>query len=262
MKGEVEAMSTRVLVVSLVSLLLPAALVFAAPPIITSPTFGWTAGPSVVVRGTAEGADRVNVWTEVRDNANDQLIASVPGLQHDVSRDGSYSVKIAEPRVYFGPGTDLRYDVHVKSFLKGQELGESVVSLVSGSIASSSTCTPEEGQAPVLSGLKSGQCVGPNLDIVGMTRPHTLVTVWTEIFDPDNGQLVGSVPGIRHLSGSDGSFNVRIATPRVAFGYSPLRYEIHARTERNGQCSPDAILDVKYDQNTCSTWGAPLASAF
>lgn len=104
--------------------------------------------------------------------------------------------------------------------------------------------------------------MGPNLDVMGMAPPNALVTIWTEIHDPDTGRLIGSVPGIRHLSGSDGSFNVWIATPWVAFGYSPLRYKIHARTEHDGQCSPDAILDVKYDQNSCSMWGTPLARAF
>lgn len=255
-------MRTQVLVVAIVSLLLPAALVFAAPPTISTPTSGSLVGPDVIVQGTAPGANRVNVWTEVRDDASGQVISSVPGLLHDVSKDGGFDVRIAEPRYYFGTDTKLTYDVHVKSFNGGEDLGESIVSLLPGSIPASSTCSPGPGDAPILNGLNSGQCVGPNLDISGLTSPQKLVTIWTEVFDADNGLMLGSVPGIRHLSGSDGSFNVRIATPRVAFGYSPLRYEIHARTELNGSCSPDAIVDVKYDQSTCSLWGTSLARAF
>jgi hypothetical protein len=46
-----------------------------------------------------------------------------------------------------------------------------------------------------------------------------------------DGTKIGSVPGIRHWTNDDKSLNVRIATPRVAFGDKgePVSYVIHVR---------------------------------
>ncbi len=227
---------------------------FADPPIVSSPWPSSLAERSVTVQGTAPGATWVNVWTQVRDAQTGATLAEVPGLRHPVSHYGTFNVRIATPDVSFGQQSPVDYVIHVESMAGMMSLGESTVALSSSPMPMIQTCSGSEGPAPRIENLTADQCAGPNTDISGQTQPRQLVTIWTEVYDPSSNQLLRSIPGIRSYASEDGSFRFRIATPRVSIGPdTPLRYEVHARAERNGQCSPDLVIPLKWDVDECST---------
>ena len=235
------------------ALLVLTALASGDAPKILTPSDGQSAGPSIRVQGIAHGATLVNVWTEVRDASSGDVIGEVPGLRDFVLADGEFSVRIAEPRIYFGTDTPLRFDIHVKSYQGREELGESMVSLDKAQLKLPDTCQPGGGQAPVAMAPTPDQCVGPNVDVTGRAKPNALVTVWTDVYDAQSGDLLRSVPGLRDRADADGIFHVRIAQPRMIAGRdSPIRYEIHARTESGGNCTPELIVAQKWDKDTCS----------
>ena len=239
-------MRTSAVLVVLSLLLVVAAAVHADPPTIAKPAEGDTVGPSVTVSGTAPGAASVNVWTECHDAADGRLLKSVPGLKHAANADGSYEVRIATPRIYFGEGVKLRYEVHVQSFNGADAVGEASVTVQPEPQAQTADTAPAAGEAPVVTKPREGQTVGPNVDIEGRAQPGALVVIHTEVYDNTTNEMLRDVPGIRHLSGEGGKFAFRIATPRVFIGDNvPLRYEIHVKAATaDRQYSAETIIVV------------------
>jgi hypothetical protein len=66
------------------------------------------------------------------------------------------------------------------------------------------------------------------------------------VYNAATGEQLRTVPGIRHRNEEDGSFNFRIATPRLSFGNTqdppPLSYEVHVYTLReDGSKGPETV---------------------
>ena len=238
-------MRTSTVLVVLSLLLVLAAAVHADPPTIAKPADGDTVGPSVTVSGMAPGASSVNVWTECHDAADGRLLKNVPGLKHAANADGGYEVRIATPRIYFGEGVKLHYEIHVQSFNGADAVGEVSVTVHPQAQAETIDNAPEAGEAPVVIKPREGQTVGPNVDIEGRAQPGALVVIRTDVYNNQTNELLRDVPGIRHLSGEGGKFRFRIATPRVSIGEAvPLRYEIHVKAATNKRYTAETIIVV------------------
>jgi hypothetical protein len=92
---------------------------------------------------------------------------------------------------------------------------------------------------------RNGDVVGASVDVVGSAQPGALVVIWTEVYKRQTGELVRSVPGIRHKTEPDGSFHVRIATPRVFLGEDvPLVYKLHVRADYGGNQSKPVVIEI------------------
>jgi hypothetical protein len=98
---------------------------------------------------------------------------------------------------------------------------------------------------PTVTTPKSGDTLGPNYDIAGSMPYRALIVVITECLRPDTGAVVGSVPGIRHWTTSNGSFQFRCASPRVFLGEGvPLSYRIRCfEVDRSGAKGPETVVN-------------------
>ena len=77
----------------------------------------------------------------------------------------------------------------------------------------------------------AGSTVGPATVVTGMASQRAFLVVYSAVFSED--QSIGSVPGIRHWTNEDNSYNVKISTPRLYLrgedGAVQLTYIIHVR---------------------------------
>ena len=97
---------------------------------------------------------------------------------------------------------------------------------------------------------REGQIVGPATSITGMCSQRTFLVVITDVYF-DNGELLGTVPGIRHWTNDDNSIAVRISTPRLYLQPDVrLKYVIHVRGYSTPSKTPGAP-DLGEDQVTC-----------
>ena len=95
-----------------------------------------------------------------------------------------------------------------------------------------------------------GQTVGPSTPITGMCSQRAFVVVITDVI-LENGEAMGSVPGIRHWTNDDNSISVRISTPRMMLGTSQkLTYIIHVKAYSSAELSTGAP-DLGEAQVTC-----------
>jgi hypothetical protein len=246
-------MRTRLLIPTVLLLAWVATLSYAEPPTIARPAEGDSASTSVVVQGVAPGATDVNVWTDVHNAQTGQLLKSVPGLKHAVGDGGTFDVRVATPRVYFGEGTVLRYEINVRSFDGEKPIGDATVSLkpLPQPAAEAMQFPPGQGEAPIVTVPTAGEEVGPSVRVEGRTRPGMLCVVWTEVYNAETNELLRRVPGIRHLPEENGSFHFRVAVPRVYIGEKvSLRYEVHVKAQQEeGGYTPDTVVEVKYIYN-------------
>jgi hypothetical protein len=63
-----------------------------------------------------------------------------------------------------------------------------------------------------------GAALGPNYDVIGTAGHKAFLVVMTDVVNCETGQVIRSVPGIRHWTNPDGTFHFRVASPRVSFG--------------------------------------------
>ncbi|MBC7287485.1 MAG: hypothetical protein H5T86_05450 [Armatimonadetes bacterium] len=104
-------------------------------------------------------------------------------------------------------------------------------------------------EAPVAAGPlvvtspRDGARVGPSVDVIGRATPGALIVVWTEVYKQETGELVESVPGIRHKTEPDGTFHFRVATPRIFIGQeTPLVYRLKVKQiTASGESQPVTI---------------------
>lgn len=100
-----------------------------------------------------------------------------------------------------------------------------------------------------LTAPRSGDVIGPSIEVVGKTTPTALVVILTVVYDADTGKQIRSVPGIRSRARADGGFSFRVAAPRVSFSGGqappPLRYELHAYVLRaDGTMGPEVVVSM------------------
>lgn len=96
---------------------------------------------------------------------------------------------------------------------------------------------------------KEGDIAGPSIEVVGRGTPGEVVVIYCVVFGVDQGDKLRTVPGIRHRIAADGTFNLRIATPRVSFGAADavgrLRYEVHVHTvDASGAKGPATVINL------------------
>jgi len=72
--------------------------------------------------------------------------------------------------------------------------------------------------APVVTTPTEGAALGPNYDIIGHMPYRAFLVVLTDAINADTGELIRTVPGIRHWTNMDGTFHFRVASPRVSIG--------------------------------------------
>lgn len=74
----------------------------------------------------------------------------------------------------------------------------------------------------------AGAKLGPNYDVMGNAGHRAFLVVMTDVLNADTGEVLRSVPGIRHWTADDGSFHFRVASPRVSIGEknTPLKYRV------------------------------------
>ncbi|MBU0610256.1 MAG: hypothetical protein KKI08_20395 [Armatimonadetes bacterium] len=101
---------------------------------------------------------------------------------------------------------------------------------------------------PMIQAPGQGDTLGPNYDISGSMPYKAFLVVITDCVDTATGDVLGSVPGIRHWTNEDGSFHFRCASPRVSFGEAgaPLAYRVRCfETRANGDHGPEAVVNCR-----------------
>ena len=101
---------------------------------------------------------------------------------------------------------------------------------------------------PTIQIPNEGTVLGPNYDISGSMPYRALLVVMTDCIRVDTGEVLRSVPGIRHYTNVDGKFAFRCASPRVSLGdrdvvlkYRVRCFEINAAGEKG----PEAVVNCQ-----------------
>ena len=95
-----------------------------------------------------------------------------------------------------------------------------------------------------------GQSVGPSTPITGMCSQRAFLVVITDV-NMESGELLGSIPGIRHWTNDDNSISVRISTPRIyTQPNEKLTYIIHVKAYSSAEKVTGAP-DLGESQVTC-----------
>ena len=102
---------------------------------------------------------------------------------------------------------------------------------------------------PTIDTPKNGDALGPSYDIHGSMPYRALLVVMTDCVRTDTGEVVGSVPGIRHWTKTNGRFQFRCASPRVFVGPDvPFVYRIRCyEVNRAGEKGPAAVVECRKD---------------
>jgi hypothetical protein len=101
---------------------------------------------------------------------------------------------------------------------------------------------------PTIQAPSEGAALGPNYDISGSMPYRAFLVVITDCVRTDTGEVLGSVPGIRHYTNSDGRFQFRCASPRVSIGdvKTPLEYRVRCfETNASGDKGPEAVVSCR-----------------
>ncbi len=99
--------------------------------------------------------------------------------------------------------------------------------------------------APTVTSPGSGDTVGPNVVVHGQSVPGALIRIVTYVYRRDTGELIRTVPGIRHDVWADGGFEFRIATPEVRnLDLEDLYYDIHVTGIKGGAESEATVIRV------------------
>ena len=101
---------------------------------------------------------------------------------------------------------------------------------------------------PVIQVPSDGDSLGPNYDISGSMPYRAFLAVITDCVRTDTGEVLRSVPGIRHWTNSDGRFHFRCASPRISFGDAGVELEYRVRcfeTNASGETGPEAVVTCR-----------------
>lgn len=100
---------------------------------------------------------------------------------------------------------------------------------------------------PTINAPAKGDALGPNYDISGSMPYKAFLVVITDCVRTDTGDVLQSVPGIRHWTNADGTFQFRCASPRIFLGDDvPLVYRVRCfETDRTGAKGPEAVVECR-----------------
>lgn len=98
-------------------------------PIVTRPMAGELVGPSTLIVGKAPYGSVVCIVTDVFDQRTGlPYYRLIPGHRHKVNPDGTFSLLVSTPRVYFGTIGPQRYEIHVFTVdAAGNESGHTII---------------------------------------------------------------------------------------------------------------------------------------
>jgi len=102
-------------------------------------------------------------------------------------------------------------------------------------------------QAPVVNMPREGDALGPNYEIGGYMPYKAFLVVLTDVITAQ-GELLRTVPGIRHWTNDDGSFRFRVASPRVSIGdkKTVVWYRIRVfELGPNGEKGPERVINCR-----------------
>jgi hypothetical protein len=120
-----------------------------------------------------------------------------------------------------------------------------VVTLLSLAVASFALDKPNVN-AP-----RNGDSLGPSYGIAGYMPYKAFLVVMTDAVRADTGEVLRSVPGIRHWTNDDGTFSFRCASPRVSIGHreTPLVYRVRCfEMTASGVSGPETVITCRMAQ--------------
>ena len=99
---------------------------------------------------------------------------------------------------------------------------------------------------PTVNQPLEGVVLGPSYEISGSLGYRALLVVLTDVVLADTGELLATVPGIRHYTNYDGTFHFRCASPRVSMGdrTRTLTYRVRCFTlDASGAKGPERVIN-------------------
>ena len=108
-------------------------------------------------------------------------------------------------------------------------------------------CSAFAAQDPTVTSPRDGQVLGTSVEVVGKAEPHRVVIILTDVYVNGREQPVGTVPGSRGWTEEDGSFALRIATPRVRNARdADITYKIRVFTQLPGhKPGPETVITCR-----------------
>ncbi|NPV46091.1 MAG: hypothetical protein HPY69_03970 [Armatimonadetes bacterium] len=97
---------------------------------LVQPRDGDVVGPSIEVKGQAAPGEVIVIFTVVYNAATGEKLRTVPGIRHRNEEDGSFSFRVATPRLSFGNAENpppLSYEMHVHTVRAGGSKGPETV---------------------------------------------------------------------------------------------------------------------------------------
>jgi hypothetical protein len=106
-------------------------------------------------------------------------------------------------------------------------------------------------EAPTVNIPVAGAALGPNYDVMGSMPYRAFLVVMTDAVNAGTGEVLRSVPGIRHWTADDGTFHFRVASPRVSIGEKDtnLIYRVRVfEATPAGATGPETIIECRMAQ--------------
>lgn len=170
-----------------------------------------------------------------------QLLGEPAGLWRNRSEETSRATDVVVPSGWWSVSKERKWSV-VKAIVSVAVV-LTLVALVAGSAWAL--------EKPRIETPKDGDVLGPSYDITGSMPYKAFLVVVTDCVRTDTGEVLRSVPGIRHWTNADGTFHFRCASPRVSIGDQglPLVYRVRAwETNRQGECGPETTVTCRMAQ--------------
>lgn len=96
-----------------------------------------------------------------------------------------------------------------------------------------------------------GAALGPNYDVIGTAGHRAFLVVMTDVINCETGEVIRSVPGIRHWTNPDGTFHFRVASPRVSFGEkdTQLAYKVRVAEVSPTGTGNETVINASMSQS-------------
>ena len=103
---------------------------------------------------------------------------------------------------------------------------------------------------PTVTQPTEGAVLGPNYDIIGSMPHKAFLVLVTDVVRTDTNEVVRTVPGIRHWTNDDGTFQFRAASPRVSLGEKdlPLLYRVRICESTKDGNGPETLINTTMAQ--------------
>lgn len=104
-------------------------------------------------------------------------------------------------------------------------------------------------EQPQVTSPEEGAALGPNYDITGSMPYRAFLVLVTDVLTAD-GEVLRTVPGIRHWTNQDGTFHFRAASPRVSIGEKDtvVSYRIRIYELKDGDTGPETVINATMAQ--------------